>query len=134
MMPWWHLAFSLIISYALVASLGLDVEAGIKWIIVGCLFGTLIDLDHIPYAYIIYREKTVEVVKRSILDPRGLIREFEAGGSLTLHASRRLLFHSLEMFIIYTICLYLFPAYSLVIGLAFIGHLLLDASPRWLKY
>lgn len=43
MLPWWHLATSLIVSYILVASLGLNITTGISWIVVGSFFGAFID-------------------------------------------------------------------------------------------
>jgi len=43
MLPWWHLATSLIVSYSLVILLGFDFSTGLNWIIVGCAAGTFID-------------------------------------------------------------------------------------------
>jgi len=133
-LPWWHLAVSLIISYILVASLGLDISTGIKWIIVGCIFGTFIDLDHILYAFLVYRKKGWKYIKRGILRPKELIKEFQEKGILHFHAWRRMILHTITMLSIYALSLYLFPSYSLIIGLVFIAHLILDIEPRWLKY
>jgi len=134
MMPWWHLAASLIISYVLVASLGLDITAGIKWIIVGCFFGTFIDVDHVLYAILIFKKDAWSIIRKGIIDPRGLINDFTKEGVLKFHAGRRTILHLITMLTVYVISLYLFPSYSLVIGIVFISHLILDIEPRWLKY
>ena len=134
MMPWWHLAASLIVSYILVASLGLDIATGISWIIVGCFFGTFIDVDHVLYAILIYKKKAWPIIHKGIVDPRGLINDFRTGGVLSMLAWKRLIFHLFTMMAIYMLSLYLFPSYSLVIGIAFICHLAMDMDYRWLKY
>ncbi len=134
MLPWWHLAISLLVSYILVASLSLDMETGIKWIIAGCVFGTFIDLDHLPYAFFVFKRKAFKVIKKGIIHPKGLIKEFEGKGSLDFHAWRRMILHAITMSLVYTISLYIFPNYSLVIGVVFLVHLICDINPRWLKY
>lgn len=134
MLPWWHLAISLILSYILVASLSLDINTGISWIIVGCAFGTLIDLDHVLYVVLFYKGDVKEIVRRGITDPKGLMREFQEKGTLHFHGWRRMIFHTITMLSTYTISLYISSSYSLVIGLVFIAHLILDIKPRWLKY
>jgi len=134
MMPWWHLAASLVISYILVASLGLDIVTGISWIIVGCIFGTFIDLDHVLYAILIYKKKAGPIIRKGIVDPKGLIDDFSKKRILSILAWKRLIFHFFTMLAVYTISLYVFPSYSLVIGIVFISHLILDIDPRWLKY
>jgi len=134
MMPWWHLAASLIVSYILVASLGLDIVTGITWIAVGCFFGTFIDLDHVVYAILIFKKKARPIIYKGIVDPKGLIDDFGKKRILSILAWKRLIFHLFTMLTIYTISLYLFPSYSLVIGVVFISHLILDIDPRWLKY
>ena len=133
-MPWWHLAASLIISYILVASLGLDIETGASWIAVGTLFGTLIDLDHIVYAILVYKRDAGKIIRKGIVDPRGLINSFRRKGTLSKLAWKRFAFHLFSMLAVYAISLYSFPSYSLVIGIVFISHLVLDINPRWLKY
>lgn len=132
MLPWWHLALSLIISYILVASLGLNISTGIKWIIVGCIFGTLIDLDHLLYASLVYGKEGLKYIK-GITHPKELIKEFQEKGVLYFHAWRRIILHTITMFSIYALSLYLFPSYSLIIGLVLIAHLICDVEPRWLK-
>lgn len=134
MMPWWHLVASLIISYILVASLGLDIATGMIWIAVGILFGTLIDLDHILYAILIYKRDAGKLIWKGMVDPRGLINDFRRRGTLSMLAWKRLVFHLFSMLAVYAISLYSFPSYSLVIGIVFISHLILDIDPRWLKY
>lgn len=134
MMPWWHLALSLIVSYMLVASLGLDIVTGIKWIIVGCIFGTFIDLDHVLYVLLVYGKKGWKYIKKGIIHPKELIAEFEKSGTLHFHAWRRMILHTITMLSTYIISLYIFPSYSLVIGIVYIVHLILDIEPRWLKY
>jgi len=132
MLPWWHLATSLIISYSLVALLGLDFATGLKWIYVGCIAGTLIDLDHLLYAFLEFREKALTYIKNGILNPTGLIKDFYLKGSLKHHAYRRLILHTFTMLGSYSFTLYAFSSYSLIVGLMFIVHLLLDIEPRWL--
>lgn len=134
MLPWWHLATSLIVSYVVVAYLGLDIFTGISWIIVGCVFGTFIDLDHILYVFLFYRKKRWLYIKKRITYPKELIKEFQEKGALHFHSYRRMILHIMTMFCGYMISLYLFPSYSLIIGLVFITHLILDIDPRWLKY
>lgn len=134
MMPWWHLAASLIISYILVASLGLDIVTGVSWIIVGSFFGTFIDSDHILYAVLVHRRDAKKIIKKSILDPKGLIDDFREKRSLNFNSAVRMVLHAITMSTVYVISLYLFPSYSLVIGIAFITHLMLDIDTRWFKY
>ncbi|MDI6798824.1 MAG: hypothetical protein QMD12_02395 [Candidatus Aenigmarchaeota archaeon] len=134
MLPWWHLASSLIVSYILVASLGLDIVTGIKWIIVGCLFGTFIDLDHVLYALLVYGKEGWKYIKKDIIHPKELIKEFQEKGILHFHAWRRMILHTTTMFSTYMISLYVFPSYSLVIGLVYLVHLIFDIELRWLKY
>lgn len=134
MMPWWHLAASLIVSYALVASIGLDIPAGISWIAVGSFFGTFIDLDHVLYAILIYKKRAWPIIHKGIINPRGLINDFRKGGTLPMLVWRRFIFHLFTMLAVYVISLYLFSSYSLVIGIVFISHLVLDIKPGWLKY
>ena len=134
MMPWWHFAISLLVSYILISYLSLDVTTGIKWIIVGCIAGTFIDLDHFLYAYLAYKKKAKQIILRGIEDPQGLMEEFREKGILHYHASRRLILHAVIMLSVYSISLYAFPSYSLVIGINFLVHLVCDLEPRWLKY
>ena len=131
-MPWWHLTASLIISYALVASLGLEFYHGLELIIVGCVAGTLIDLDHLLYAFLTFRERAWEYIEKGLFDPKGLMEEFRKRKELTLHIRRRMILHCITMLSIYAISLSFFPSYSLVIGIAFIAHLIMDIEPRWL--
>ena len=132
MMPWWHLAISLIIFYVLVASFNFEFSAGLNLIIVGCAAGTFIDLDHLLYAFLSFKKKAWNYVKKGILDPKGLMEEFKKDGKLYFHARRRMVLHCLTMSLIYAISLYFFPSYSLVIGVAFLIHLIMDIDPRWL--
>jgi hypothetical protein len=132
MLPWWHLATSLIVSYSLVILLGFDFSTGLNWIIVGCAAGTFIDLDHLLYALIAFKSKWWKYIKSGIEDPKGLMLKFQKKGTLASHAHKRIILHVTTMLSIYTISLYAFPSYSLVIGLVFIVHLLLDIEPRWL--
>jgi len=132
MMPWWHLTASLIISYVLVASLGLEFYHGLELIIVGCVAGTLIDLDHLLYAFLTFRERAWEYIEKGLFDPKGLMEEFRKGGRLYFHAWRRMILHCITMLSIYAISLNFFPSYSLVIGITFIVHLIMDIEPRWL--
>ena len=132
MMPWWHLTASLIISYVLVASLGLEFHHGLELIIVGCVAGTLIDLDHLLYAFLTFRERAWEYIEKGLFDPKGLMEEFRKRKELTLHVRRRMILHCITMLLIYAISLSFFPSYSLVIGIAFIAHLIMDIEPRWL--
>jgi|YelNatPaOPRAMG01_1025707.scaffolds.fasta_scaffold17559_1 hypothetical protein len=132
MLPWWHLATSLLVSYSLVTLLGLNFSTGLKWIVVGCAAGTLIDLDHLLYVLLVFKDKWWKYVKFGIEDPKGLMLKFQKKGTLASHAHKRMILHTLTMLSIYTISLYVFPSYSLVIGLVFIVHLLLDIEPRWL--
>ena len=134
MMPWWHLATSLIVCYVLVASLGLDIITGISWIAVGTFFGTFIDLDHVLYAILVFKKKARPIIYKGIVDPRGLINDFREKGKLSMLAWKRFIFHLFTMSTVYVISLYIFPSYSLVIGIVFISHLILDIDPRWLKY
>jgi hypothetical protein len=132
MLPWWHLATSLLVSYSLVTLLGLNFSTGLKWIVVGCAAGTLIDLDHLLYVLLVFKDKWWKYVKFGIEDPKGLMLKFQKKGTLASHAHKRMILHTLTMLSVYTISLYVFPSYSLVIGLVFIVHLLLDIEPRWL--
>lgn len=132
MLPWWHLAVSSIVSYSLVAFLGLDFPTGVRWIIVGCAAGTFIDLDHFLYAFLAFRGEALKYIKKGILNPKGLMKELQEKGTLASHVYRRRVLHVLTMLTVYSLSLYAFPSYSLVIGVAFILHLLLDLEPRWL--
>jgi len=132
MLPWWHLATSLVVSYSLVALLGLNFSTGLNWIIAGCVAGTFIDLDHILYALLVFKDKWRKYIIAGIEDPKGLMLKFQKKGTLVSHAQKRMILHVVSMLSIYTISLYAFPSYSLVIGLVFIVHLLLDIDPRWL--
>lgn len=133
-MPWWHFTISLIISYILVSYFSLNTTTGIKWIIVGCIAGTFIDLDHLLYAYLAYKKKAKQIILKGIENPEELMEEFRKKGVLHYHASRRLILHAFIMLTIYTLSLYAFPSYSLVIGINFLVHLICDLDPRWLKY
>jgi hypothetical protein len=132
MLPWWHLASSLIVSYFLVSFIGLDFSTGLSWIIIGCAAGTFIDLDHLLYALLAFRRKRWKYIKRGVLDPKGLMKEFQRRGILGFHAWRRKILHTITMLSVYLLSLYAFPSYSLVIGTVFIVHLILDINPRWL--
>jgi hypothetical protein len=134
MLPWWHFAISLLISYTIVASLNLDVGTGIAWIVVGCITGTLIDIDHVLYAFLVFKGRAWKVIHKGVVDPKGLLREFESKGKLHYHARRRMIVHTLTMLGTYLLSLNLFPSYSLVIGVSYLAHLVLDIEPRWLKY
>lgn len=132
MMPWWHLTISLIIFYFLVSIYNLEFSEGFNLIIVGCAAGTLIDLDHLLYVFITFGNRSLKYIRKGILYPKELMEEFRKGGKLFFHAWRRMILHCLTMSLIYGISLYFFPSYSLVIGIAFIIHLILDIDPRWL--
>ncbi len=132
MMPWWHLAVNLIIFYFLTSIYNFEFSEGLNFIIIGCVSGTLIDLDHLLYAFLTFKKKAWKYIEKGILDPKGLIEEFEERNKLIFHTTRRMILHCITMSFIYGISLYFFPSYSLVIGIAFVIHLILDIDPRWL--
>jgi len=132
MLPWWHLSISLIVSYSLAALLGLDFFTGLSWIIVGCIAGTFIDLDHFLYALLAFDDKWFKYIKAGIENPKGLMKKFQQKGTLASHAHKRMILHSITMLSVYSLSLYAFPSYSLVIGLVFVVHLIMDIEPRWL--
>lgn len=133
MMPWWHLAINLIIFYFFVSVYDLEFSEGLNLILVGCAAGTLIDLDHLLYAFVAFKNKSLKYIEKGIIDPKGLMEEFREKGKLFFHGTRRMILHCLTMSLIYGLSLYLFfPSYSLVIGIAFVIHLILDIDPRWL--
>ncbi|MEM5829528.1 MAG: hypothetical protein QW040_02410 [Candidatus Aenigmatarchaeota archaeon] len=61
---WQHTAESLAISYIIVAYLGLDIQSGIFWIVLGVTSGTLIDLDHLLYSIMTRGKKAVKIILR----------------------------------------------------------------------
>ncbi|MEM5854068.1 MAG: hypothetical protein QW228_06915 [Candidatus Aenigmatarchaeota archaeon] len=126
------MAINLIIFYFLVSIYNLEFSQGLNLILIGCAAGTLIDLDHLLYAFLAFKKNAWKYIKKGILDPKGLIEEFGESGKLFFHGTRRMILHCITMSSIYGISLYFFPSYSLVIGIAFITHLILDIDPRWL--
>jgi hypothetical protein len=132
MLPWWHLATSLIISFFLASVFELDFSTGLRWIVVGCMVGTFIDLDHFLYARLTFGKEWLKYTKSCIEDPKGLMRKFQEKGSLSSHAFRRLTLHAITMPLVFLVSLYAFPSYSLVIGAVLLVHLVLDVEPRWL--
>jgi hypothetical protein len=117
-----------------VASFGLSIETGMRWMAIGCVAGTFIDLDHFIYALVAFRGEAWNIIKKGVAEPRQLLRELERKGKLRYHVWRRMTLHVVTMLSVYALSLSFFPSYSLVIGVVFVAHLALDIKVKWLRY
>lgn len=131
---WQHAAISLIISYIVVAYLGLDIQNGIVWIIIGVSSGTLIDLDHLLYSIMTRGKSAIKIILKEKYSPNKLLSEFSKGGKLYYPAWSRSFFHLIISLLVYSLSLNFFPQYSLIIGINLLIHQICDIDIRWLKW
>lgn len=133
MYTWQHLTISLVMSYALVAYLSLDIQTGITWIIIGCVFGTLIDLDHFLYNIMTRGGKAVKIILKEMYTPQELWKSIHTGGKLSFPSYSRSIFHVLTSLLAYLLTLNLFPQYHLIVGITLLTHQICDIDLKWFK-
>lgn len=132
MQPWWHFAISLTVSYILVASLSLDITTGINWIIVGCVFGTLIDFDHIIFS-LVTKRKAAKIILRDMFIPRKLIKDFKFKHPLFISPIKMRIFQIFTSLTLLSITLYILPSYYLLVGIVLLVHNISDI-PEVISY
>ncbi|MEM5834565.1 MAG: hypothetical protein QXQ69_01820 [Candidatus Aenigmatarchaeota archaeon] len=130
---WQHTAISLVISYIVTAYLGLDIQNGIIWIILGVISGTLIDLDHLLYSLMTRGKSTIKIILREKYMPSKLFAEFYKDGKLNYPSWSRTIFHAIISLLIYSLTLNLFPQYSLIVGINLLVHQICDIELGWFK-
>ncbi|MEM7821454.1 MAG: hypothetical protein QXX38_01405 [Candidatus Aenigmatarchaeota archaeon] len=131
---WQHAAISMVVSYILVTYLGLDIQNGIIWIIVGVIFGTLIDLDHLLYSIMTRGKSAIKIILREKYMPSKLFSEFYKEGKLYYPSWSRSAFHAIISLLVYSLTLNLFPSYSLIIGINLLIHQICDIEASWFKW
>lgn len=131
---WQHAAISLIISYIVVAYLGLDIKNGIVWIIIGLSSGTLIDLDHLLYSIMTRGKSAIKIILKEKYSPNKLLSEFNKGGKLYYPSWSRSFFHLIISMLVYSLSLNLFPQYSLIVGINLLIHQICDIDIGWFKW
>ena len=133
MRPSWHFMISV---------LSLVIYAGITkappdflWILLGAVFGVLIDVDHVLHLLIFQRELTLNYLKR--LDLVGLYREFKDGGAfdnIWFHGIlwKSLLYyffmHGVFILFVFLISPYFFGNWYTSIRIAIVVHYLTDIA------
>ncbi|MEM5854851.1 MAG: hypothetical protein QW472_00825 [Candidatus Aenigmatarchaeota archaeon] len=131
---WQHAAVSLVISYVVVAYLGLDIQTGMFWIVLGVICGTLIDLDHFLYSVMVRGKSAMKIILREKYMPSKLFAEFYEGGKLHYPSRSRTIFHAIISLLVYSLTLNLFPQYSLIVGINLLAHQICDIDVRWFKW
>jgi hypothetical protein len=130
---WQHAAISLVISYIIVAYLGLDIQSGIVWIVFGVISGTLIDLDHLLYSVMTRGKSAIKTILREKYMPHKLFAEFYKGGKLFYPSWSRAIFHAITSLLVYSLTLNLFPQYSLIVGINLLAHQICDIELSWFR-
>ena len=124
MLPWIHATISLMAMYFLVSYLSIPLQMGIKWIIVGILFGTLIDLDHIIYLFL-KSGKNKKVMMKYIFRPKKLFNEMWSG-KLVMRTIERTLLHVVTMLFTFLLAFIFLKVYLIPIGVSLLIHLICD--------